>query len=276
MPFSPTPPASEPVPEPGVGARKPAPGAEVAALADNADDWQQEKQVRLTAQRVLSAHLIEAPPGKEVPANRVSDRFWPGIRLDLTGATLIDFSLNSAVLADAQFDSATFAGRAEFNLATFAVGVDFNRATFNGPVRFERATFNDDLTWFGGVTFDDEARFSNATFNSAWFVKGTFKGQAFFSSAAFNGTAWFEEATFKGTAQFGEALFGRGAQFSKATFHGTVLFGLATFPNWLGVSFVGSHVLSPNAQHTWPKGWHIGETGDGAHTVLHADSSASS
>ena len=356
MPFPLTPPASEPVPEPGEGAREPVPGAEVAALADNGDDWQQEKQVRLTAQRVLGEHLRRIPPDAQPSADPAVDLFWPGIRLDLTGATLIDFSCDGAELADAQFRGATFHSDARFGGAAFNGRAEFGAATFHGKARFEKATFHGDAEFggtifnstarfggatfhggtvrFGGATFHGTARlekatfhgntwFSNATFNgNTWFSNAAFKGNTSFDSAHFDGgTGWFDGATFSGGARFSEATFKGIARFGKATFHGDARFGGATFhgdaefggaafhgdarfggatfsggarfseATFKGTalfdnaifngmkettSFANSRVLTPDAAHIWPKGWCIGETSNGGHTVVRADRSASS
>jgi uncharacterized protein YjbI with pentapeptide repeats len=218
MPFSPTAPASEPVPGPGEGAGEPAPGAEMAALADSGDAWQQERQVRLTAQRVLGEHLRAAPPDTQPSADSATGRFWPGIRLDLTGATLIDFSLEGAVLAGAGFGGATFTGAAGFGGATFTGDAGFDEATFAGGA------------WFGGATFTGAAHFGGATFTRrAGFYEATFTGGAVFGGATFTGAAHFDGATFAGGAAFDEATFTGGAEFYKATFTGGAGFDEATF-----------------------------------------------
>ena len=49
-----------------------------------------------------------------------SSRFWNNIRLNLTGATLIDFNLVNGVIADANFHRAAFSGDASFSGATSA------------------------------------------------------------------------------------------------------------------------------------------------------------
>jgi len=277
MPFSPTAPASEPVPEPGEGAQQPAAGADIPALAGNGDTWQQEKQVRLTAQRVLSEHLRRTPPQTQPSADPAVDRFWPGIRLDLTGATLTDFSLSGAVLAEAMFDGATFTGDAMFDGATFTGDAWFGEATFTGGVWFDGATFTGDArfgeatftggVWFDGATFTGDAWFNTATFTSAaWFNRATFTSGAWFNTATFTGDAWFNTATFTSAAVFGEATFTSGARFGEATFTS----------GKEAASFDGSHVLAPDAHHVWPEGWCTGETGDGEHTVVRVSSSPGS
>lgn len=69
----------------------------------------QERQVRLTAQRILAIHLR---PGTD-PDHPIGT-FWPGIGLDLTGATLVDFTLNRCHIKAAHFNGAKFIGSAWF------------------------------------------------------------------------------------------------------------------------------------------------------------------
>ena len=95
MPFSPTAPASKPEPEATEDPGEPA--AETETRTDGiGDTWQQERQVRLTAQRILAEHLRDDRPKDQRSTDPPSPRFWPGIRLDLAGATLIDFNLETA------------------------------------------------------------------------------------------------------------------------------------------------------------------------------------
>ena len=102
MPFSPTAPASKPTPE--VGEVLEEPGTESATETDGiGDTWEQERQVRLTAQRILTRHLRDDRAEDQRFTDSPDPRFWPNIRLDLTGATLIDFNLVDAVITDANF-----------------------------------------------------------------------------------------------------------------------------------------------------------------------------
>ncbi len=109
MPFSATAPTSKPEPEAteDPGER----GAETETRTDgNGDTWQQERQVRLTAQRILAEHLRDDRAKDQHSTDPPGSRFWPDIRLDLAGATLIDFNLENGVMADADFIGATFSG----------------------------------------------------------------------------------------------------------------------------------------------------------------------
>ena len=123
-----------------------------AIYAEAANDaWQQERQVRLTAQRILADHLrIDWFQGQPAPGP-VGPEFWPDIRLDLTGATLIDLNFYRVVAADATFTGTTFVGTAQFYDATFG-NCSFRAAKFTQEAAFSRASF-------GG-----HADFSKATF----------------------------------------------------------------------------------------------------------------
>ena len=247
MPFSPTAPGSKPEPE---GVEDPGEaGTQPEMTTDgNGDRWRQERQVRLTAQRILADHLRDDRAKDQRSTDPPSPRFWPDMRLDLADAILIDFDLENGVMADANFNGATFSGGAAY----------FEGATFNGRVGFGRATFS------------CGAHFRGATFGSIAVFDATFKGAAWFSSATFADNALFL-ATFNGRAEFDSATFGGAAAFEKATFKGAVSFNSATFRGWLGgLSFEQSRVLSPDAQHVWPTGWSLGPDGSGGYTVVRA------
>ena len=227
MPFSPTSPNTKAQPVAVEDEEEPEIG----------DSWQQERQVRLTAQRILADHLRDDRAKDKRSTDPPSPRFWPGIHLDLAGATLINFGLEDCVMAGADFSGATF---------DFA---GFSRATFNGNAMFLRATFNHRGGWFSG-----------ATFNGAYFSGATFNGEARFGGATFD-FAGFLKATFNGSARFDAATFSDLAYFKGATFSG----GEGS------LSLKGSRVLSPDAQHSWPAGWCLGPDGSGGYTVVRAD-----
>ncbi|MEU4522951.1 pentapeptide repeat-containing protein [Amycolatopsis sp. NPDC024027] len=200
----------------------------------------QEREVRLTAQRILQLHLHPGPDPDQPQAD-----FWHDLDLDLTGATLINFSLRGCAVAtaifvratfvhNAWFDQATFTGHAEFRGATFTGDAGFREATFTGLAGFRWATFTGD-TWFGGATFTGSAWFGEATFaGNAWFTEATFTDGAVFREATFTGSAWFDGVTFTGLAEFRKATFAGGVEFGEATFAGNAWFSGAT---WAGYAF---------------------------------------
>ncbi len=130
----------------------------------------QEREVRLTVQRLLREHAHSGSHEDE-PASR---RFWDDeLDVDLTGATLyeLDFGgchihprttfTNVTFTGDTWFGTATFTSDAWFDGATFTGPASFEDVTFTSLASFENVTFTDDA-WFGGATFTDEARFNGA------------------------------------------------------------------------------------------------------------------
>jgi uncharacterized protein YjbI with pentapeptide repeats len=267
MPFSPT----EPDELEGKVPRDLAKKAEAEArVSEIRNTWWQERQVRLTAQRILAEHLRDDSAKDQQSTDPPRARFWPGIRLDLAGATLIDFNLGNGVMADASFSGATFSGDAWFVGATFSSEARFGGAVFSGEAQFGLATFSGPAR-FGGAIFSGDAQFVGTIFGDAQFVGATFGGYARFDGAVF-GLAWFGGATFGGPAWFGGATFGGPARFGGTTFSSDARFLGATFTGGADVvSFERSCVLSPGAQHVWPTGWCLGPDDSGGHTVVRAN-----
>ncbi|MFJ9782517.1 pentapeptide repeat-containing protein [Amycolatopsis sp. NPDC101161] len=217
--------------------------------------WQQEREVRLTAQRILTSHLR---PGPE-PENPAA-RFWPGLELDLTGAVLInaDFSgchlhvlhLNGITFLgptrftgttfaeDATFEHATFTDEAQFGHATFAGRAQFRSMTFAGSVDFVEAKFMRGAR-FDGTSFTADAGFLGARFGRrAWFTKTVFAHGAEFGSARFATDSEFRGAVFGGNARFVGTTFAGNANFPGAAFRHDVSFRDAVFAR--DVSFQGA------------------------------------
>ena len=228
MPFSPTAPASKP--EPGAGEGQKEPGTESETrTAGIGDTWRQERRVRLTAQRILAEHLRDDRAKDHQSTDPPSSRFWKNIRLDLTGATLIDFNLVNGVMADANFRRAAFAGDASFSGAAFTGDARFAEAAFTGDASFREAAFSGDAS-FGGAAFTGDALFGEAAFTGdALFGEAAFSRGALFGEAAFSRGAGFRRAAFGGVAGFGKVTFARDAWFDKATFTGHASFGETTF-----------------------------------------------
>ncbi|MGJ6969225.1 pentapeptide repeat-containing protein [Streptosporangium sp. G11] len=212
-------------------------GTARSSAAPGGRDSQEEQQVRITAHRILTDHLryVKTPPPGRWPKRRCRQasnpnaRFWPGIRLDLTGATLLDFDFTDCCAASALFGRATFTGSAVFSGAAFTGSAWFDGATFTGSAWFNGATFTGDSR-FDGATFTGNAVFSGADFtDSAWFNGATFTGDSRFDGAAFTDSAWFEEATFTRDSRFDGATFTGNAVFSEASFFDEAVFGGATF-----------------------------------------------
>jgi uncharacterized protein YjbI with pentapeptide repeats len=230
----------------------------------------QERQVRLTAERLLSDHvcLPDGVSGEDAQhfAQSPDESFWPGISLDLTGAFLIDLNLRQASVVDARFDLATFsADRAQFEGATFTGDARFTGATFTGRAWFYEARFTR-AAWFEGATLSGNAGFQEATFTlPAMFERARFTGDAFFSVATFTSWAFFNGARFASKALFDGATFTDDAVFTQATFTGEASFEDATLSK--PARFDGAQVLNldnPELSEcrVWPNGWTVRANAD--------------
>jgi uncharacterized protein YjbI with pentapeptide repeats len=212
----------------------------------------QERQVRLTAQRILATHLC---PG---------DAYWPDIDLDLTDATLIDLDFSGCRLGSARFDGAVFVGAARFDGARFLGAVRFDGARFTSDAGFAETRFEANAR-FDGTVFSGDADFVAAEFISessadgARFVGARFAGMARFSRARFTVNAWFDKTRFEEDVRFSRAVFatgaafqwarfGAGAAFSKAEFAGVILFDRATFG---GVAEFNEARFTDDVGFTW-------------------------
>jgi uncharacterized protein YjbI with pentapeptide repeats len=209
------------------------------------EDQRQELQVRLTAQRILGAHLRP----------ELADAFWTGIDLNLTQAHLHTLDLTYCHVRTAQFDKANFDGDAEFVGAHFYENVRFNGAHFRGDAVFNKAHFHGEALFDDETHFDRAARFSEAHFvGTAWFDKAHFCGMwTIFKAAHFGGDAVFIRAHFGGSALFDRAHFSDGdAWFTKAQFGDSATFFDAEFSG--DAVFDGARVR-PHFGDSWPAGW---------------------
>jgi uncharacterized protein YjbI with pentapeptide repeats len=193
-------------------------------------DEREEREVRLTAQRLLTTHVRSD-----------SSSLWRGMRLDLTGAQLIDFVMiegdvswvsfaGATFVGDTMFLDTTFPNYANFREATFLGVTHFQGSKFTGPARFENVRFAEHVSFTGlkkdtsadfaqtaifeGATFDGSANFAGVTFHS-WARFGQPRGGP---PVNFAKEAWFGSARFKSYALFKGATFAAKADFKKVTF----------------------------------------------------------
>lgn len=216
---------------PGLGVDLPANGAVDATSHPLAADdpggrerRTQEREVRLTAQRILAAHLRPGPNPEQVAAT-----FWPDCDLDLSGAALIDFDFSGCYVRAAVFADANFSGSARFVGTRFAGPAVFKGANFAGSAAFGEARFAGQAS-FGRVSFIGSAGFNEASFaGSAGFVGTRFAAPAAFDRARFGGSAAFDRAGFAGFATFDKAAFSEDAAFRRVSFSGEARFGWTLF-----------------------------------------------
>jgi hypothetical protein len=167
--------------------------ADDTVVADPADRLgatlrRQERQVRLTAQRILAAHLRPEVDRTGRPTN---PKYWPGTDLDLAGATLFSLNLNRCHVRHANFGSARFDGSAVFQRTRFEGNVSFRAAEFTRDVRFTRARLGA-YADFRTTRFAGSARFSKARFGGY----ADFRGAMFHGHATFDGTVTPDGAGF--------------------------------------------------------------------------------
>jgi uncharacterized protein YjbI with pentapeptide repeats len=161
----------------------------------------QEREVRLTAQRIISSHL--RPKEKEIS----NDIFWSNIKIDLTAATLIDLEFSKCVVHEAAFKSATFVGHAYFESTIFREIAHFSDATFTHGSSFRDARF-ESLTNFRSCAFSFRTDFTSVQFHdTADFAFAKFAGVAEFSASKFIDSADFVHTTFKQAVTFSDSVF---------------------------------------------------------------------
>jgi uncharacterized protein YjbI with pentapeptide repeats len=197
--------------------------------ATAAPDAREEREVRLTAQRILSAHLKPD-----------ATAFWPDVDLDLTGAALENVDLRGARVSACSFADARFTGSAVFTGATFDDRVTFAGAVFAAPADFIGASFLGDVV-FDHAEFHYDVIALEAVFTSVCSMVGArFAGDAVFEEAQVRGGLSADGAVFESAAVFRRAELGRSsfrlAKFARDTFFTAtvfddiVSFGGAAFP----------------------------------------------
>ncbi|MDA3646777.1 pentapeptide repeat-containing protein [Saccharopolyspora indica] len=207
------------------------PGTSPEAIGPDQQDGQsQEDQVRLTAQRLLTAHL--RPEDDE--------KFWADGDLDLTGATLTAWDMTGCRVRHALFDGTTFHDKASFSLAVFSGEASFGAALFSDWASFGGAQFHD-VVGFDEVAFRGPASFRAAEFDGmvlfdesefhdpVSFAEATFSGPVSFRKVACRGAVSFRQADFRAAAAFGAAEFREEASFGGAQFRHSASFGETRF-----------------------------------------------
>lgn len=228
-----------------------------ATAAAQQQQSRQERQVRLAAQAILTRNLRlpnEKPHRwwnlwRQIPPEPP----WPGIRLDLSGALLLDFDLMGCQIAEGWFTGARFIGMAFFS-----------EAQFNGPAFFDDAQFAAAVE-FDGAQFTDLAFFNDAQFaHEADFVNTEFTGFALFGGVKFTGTADFTDTQFAGETEFNGVQFNGNVDFNHAQFDGKLDFNHAHFNdevNFAGAQFIenvdfnDASARGPAMETVWPPGW---------------------
>ena len=265
----------------------PEPSDDVASsqIDDSDEKRMQEREVRLTAQRILAVHLR---PDSDTKGS--IEKFWGAVDLDLTGADLVDLDFRECHMRLATFAGARFHGtawftgarftdKAVFYKAHFGCGVQFGGAEFEKVALLHRATFAEDGN-FAGVKFRGDAVFAatefvgKAQFDGAQFAEGSTlpteitesymvfeTPQADFKETQFRKDASFRNVQFGGGANFCEASFGDWTSFEGAKFTTSRKVGPASIElvRFSGATFsrpapsqVAQFISTPNRTDCWP------------------------
>ncbi|MEU0789569.1 pentapeptide repeat-containing protein [Amycolatopsis sp. NPDC005961] len=208
------------------GIRRPG-TASADALSAKPDERRQEREVQLTAQRIIQAHLrVE------------TEKFWPDIDVDLTGATLIELDLTGCRLRTATFTDATLLGDTKFREARFDGRVSFTGTQFAGELNFDGAEFFDESR-FEAAIFHRYSTFSRACFHRrTWFIGATFRMFSSFDHANFDAGANFFKSHFGERFTLTQAEFGDDANFIECKFDKSTSF---TDTKFSGATFQRSH-----------------------------------
>ncbi|MFI0469188.1 pentapeptide repeat-containing protein [Saccharopolyspora sp. 5N102] len=245
----------------------------------------EEVQVRITAQRILAQHLRPA-------ANATHEGDWKGywgeeIRIDLAGATLIDFDFMLCRVREANFERAKFVGSAKFDefqvdgdgvftkaffereayfhktmfrkcarfdWTKFERGADFSQAHFGGMASFGGVSFRG--AYFGGSKFDDVAHFEVSEFaEHSEFGNIKVAGSGRFNGSVFLGPAWFGGANFGGHCGFNQTSFENDVTFYGGEFRGPISFyGAKARVSYEQLSW-SSDDPRKDGSRCWPPGW---------------------
>jgi hypothetical protein len=189
--------------------------------------------VRQLATEILAGHLRRS--------DRPAECFWPGLSLDLTGATLIDVDFSDCRIdGDLSLVHAVFHGPAKLRGITVGGAVSLSRAIFH------------DHAWVERATLCGPFRADGAAFRAdAWFGAATFLARSSFAGVDFAGHAWFGGTTFRGPISFDQAVFRRSAGFRGVVAHASV--GLA------GTTFLGPARVSRRGEawNVLAPGWRV-------------------
>jgi uncharacterized protein YjbI with pentapeptide repeats len=161
-------------------------------------------------------------------AESASATFWD-VALDLSEATLQDFSLTGCHVRKAVFTETTFMGTCDLTGLETDEELDLADATFDGPFVAAAARVGGDLS-LDGTLFRSEADFHELRTTGAATLTGTrFAADVTFQRCTFGDTFRCADAHFSRAAAFAGATFGKSVAIESTAFDGEVDFRSADF-----------------------------------------------
>ncbi|MEU1763118.1 pentapeptide repeat-containing protein [Micromonospora sp. NPDC005223] len=223
----------------------------VAPDAKTEAERREELQVRLTAQRLLAAHLRRTRTGTDETAYWI-DAKGNRMATDLVGAVLVDFELAFCEIEQGNLSGTQFHGDADLSAAQFHGDADLSEAQFHGDANLRGAQLHGDADlseaqFHGNVClsraqFHRDAYLSEAQFHGyADLGAAKLLGYAILNRAQFHSGADLSEAQLHGDTTLRDAHFQGDADLSEAQFHGYVDLSRAQFRGNAGLSRTQFH-----------------------------------
>jgi uncharacterized protein YjbI with pentapeptide repeats len=199
-----------------------------ASLPSGSVQVRQELQVRRTAQIALTQILGSATTSTDM------------FDLDLSGASLVEFTLSDASIARADFSDSRLVNGATLTNVTFGESPNFSSSVISGNLHLEHVNFE------SGVNFRGSS------------CAGTFE----FNDVSCTGLARLDDMTFSKGAIFVGSEFADGAWFGRSVFGSMVNFtdvNKSEASKGKELNFDGATVirLDRNLMRQFPPGWTI-------------------
>lgn len=185
----------------------------------------QNIQVRSAAQRILLEHLH---PPEELSDDHSVGIYWE-VSINLSKATLEDFSLTKCRINKGTFVEAVFTGGCNFAGLIATGELDLTSATFGCPMTADEMHISGDVTLDSAV-FETTANFNESRFEGRTILRGTeFLAEASFDRCHFFGSFHCLNSTWSDSADFTGSTFHQSVDFDSTTFEGEASFRGADF-----------------------------------------------
>ena len=208
----------------------------LATTAEQEREREQELEVRKAIQDVIVRHLGSGDGAGVRSRNTWLDHGNP-LSLDLSGATLVQFTMCYAEVSHVDFSSVRFFGNTVFEGTIFRKFTDFRDSQFRG------------YAWFNKVRFLESAVFSDSRIE--W--------TAHFFDVKFTGMAFFSDVHFGHAANFAGSRCDQKFDITNARFNGPVTFeDFEPAGAWIDARGCRLQNATDPHQFVMPPGWTLG------------------
>jgi uncharacterized protein YjbI with pentapeptide repeats len=196
----------------------------IPSPTDDAVIASKNSQVRSAAQRILLEHL--RPPVEQV-GERAAGAYWE-VSVNLSGATLEDFSLAGCQIDKGVFVESVFVGGCDFTGLSTLQELDLSGATFQCPLLAKQARVGGDVVLDQAV-FESRVDFGGSHFAGAVAMRQTKLSDASFDQCRFAGSLRCTGSRCSGAVGFTGVTFSQAVEIESTTFEGAVGFRGAYF-----------------------------------------------